>query len=73
MLNEDFYHMVQHSITHGHFPPRMTLGTIVLLFKTSIHVDLSNWCPITLLNVTYKIIAKASQIKLQSLFEDVIS
>lgn len=65
--------MVHHSVAQGHLPTGMTSGTIALIFKAGDRVDLSNWRPITLLSVSYKIIAKAMQIQLQHLLQDVIS
>lgn len=73
LIGVEFSYMIQHSITEGRFPLGMTSGTIALIFKTRDRADLSNWRPITLLNVSYKILAKAMQIHLQPLLKDVIS
>jgi len=59
LIGHDFFQMVQESITHGHLPLGMTSGTITLIFKAGDHADLSIWRPITLFNVSYKIVAKA--------------
>jgi len=45
----------------------MTSGTIALLFKLGDKVDLENWRPITLLNTSHKMVAKALQIRLQQI------
>jgi hypothetical protein len=50
----------------------MTKGLIALLPKDANHEDLSNWRLIMLLNASYKIYAKAMQLRLQSLIPDVI-
>jgi len=51
--------MVESSIIQGHLLAEMTLGVIALLFKSGDQANLSNWHPITLLNVSYKIVTKA--------------
>jgi hypothetical protein len=48
-------------------------GLIILLSKSGIRESLNNWRPITLLNVSHKILAKALQMRLQSVFMEVIS
>jgi len=73
LIGSDFTDMVHQAVSQGHLPSGMTSGTIALIFKAGDCADLSNWCPITLLNVSYKIIAKALQIRLQPLLHDVIS
>jgi len=65
--------MIQELISHGHLPIGMTSGIIVLIFKVGDYANLSNWRPITLLDVSYKIVAQALQIRLQNLLKDVIS
>lgn len=73
ILGDDFYEMVNVSIQGGHLPPGMTSGSIVLLFKNGDRADLANWHPITLLNASYKIVAKSLQIRLQQVLQEVIS
>ena len=51
----------------------MTRGAIILLPKLGPHEDLGNWRPITLLNATYKIVAKALQLCLKPLMGELIS
>jgi len=65
--------MVQESKSQGHLSLEMTFGTISLIFKAGDHADLSNWRPLTLLNVSYKIVAKALQTRIQMLLREVIS
>jgi len=65
MLGDKFIEMICASIIYDRFLFGITLGTIVFLFKVDNQANLPNWLPITLLNVTYKIVAKAKQIRLQ--------
>jgi len=65
--------MVIKLVAQGCLLSGMTLGIIALNFKAGDRIDLTNWRPITLLNVSYKIIVKALQIRLQPLLCDVIS
>jgi len=51
----------------------MTSGVITIIFKEGERANLSNWRPITLLNVSYKILAKTLQLRLQGILQDVIS
>jgi hypothetical protein len=51
----------------------MNHGLITLLPKGGDTEALGNWRPITLLNVSYKILAKALQRRLQFLLPNVIS
>lgn len=50
----------------------MTNGLITLLQKDGNQEHLANWQPITLLNSSYKIFAKALQIRLQGLLPNII-
>lgn len=65
--------MLQHAHTHGTLPRQMNHGLITLLHKGRDREDLGMWRPITLLNIAYKILAKALQRRLQPLLLDVIS
>lgn len=65
--------MITESINLGHLPPGVTQGMITLLHKGGQRSALSNWRPITLLNLGYKIFAKALQLRLQPILMDVIS
>jgi len=73
LIGDDYYEMVRSSICQGRLPSSMTSGTIALLFKAGDRANLANWRPITLLNSSYKIVAKALQIWLQHFLQDVIS
>jgi hypothetical protein len=53
--------MIQDSIMNGNFLLGVMKRLITLLHKGVKKKQLSNWKPITLLNVTYKIFAKAIQ------------
>lgn len=64
LLRDDFTKMVQDSVAQGRFPAGVTLGTIILLYKIGDHADLSSWRLMTLLNASYKIVAKALQIRI---------
>ena len=65
--------MINASIREGRLPPGVTQGMIVLLYKGSDQQALTNWRPITLLNLGYKIYTKALQLRLQPVLMDVIS
>ena len=65
--------MINESIREGRLPPGITQGIIVLLHKVDDRQALTNWRPITLLNLGYKIYAKALQLRLQLVQMDVIS
>lgn len=69
---DNFTRMVNESLARGRFPNGVTRGKIALLFKEGDHSRLTNWRPITLLNITYKIFAKALQRRLQPLLVEVI-
>ena len=73
LLGQDFLEMINSSRRLGRFPVSMTLGAITLIHKAGPKEDLSNWRPITLLNATYKIVAKALQLRLKPLLPDLIS
>ena len=65
--------MINESIREGRLPPDVTQRMIVLLYKGGDRQALTNWRPITLLNLGYKIYAKALQLRLQPVLMDVIS
>jgi hypothetical protein len=73
LIRHDYTKMVQESIQQGHFPHRVNKGLIALIHKGNAIDDLGNWRPISLLNVAYKIMAKALQRRLQPLLSKVIS
>jgi hypothetical protein len=59
LLGEEFTAKLQHAHTHGCLLGHMNHGLITLLHKGGDREDLGTWRPITLLNITYKILAKA--------------
>ena len=63
--------MIQKAIEQGYLPESVTAGMIILLYKGGPKSSLSN--SITLLNVTYKILAKVLQLMLKSILMEVIS
>ena len=73
MLGAEFTDMINTSIYEGRLPPGINQGMIVLLHKGGDRQALTNWRPITLLNLGYKIFAKALQLRLQPVLMDVIS
>ena len=73
LIGTDFTNMIQKSIQQGTLPPGVNRGLIALLHKGGDREELANWRPISLLNVAYKIMAKALQKRLQPFLSDVIS
>ena len=65
--------MVQKSVKDGGFPNGVTKGLIILLPKCSDLHLLNNWRPITLLNISYKIFAKALQLCVKDPLSELIS
>lgn len=61
LIGDEYTKMLQSSFTQGCLPQGMTSGVIALIFKDGDRANLSNWRPITLLNVSYKILAKRSK------------
>ena len=72
-IGKDFRLMVKMSIEEKKLHEGITEGLICLIPKEGDAKDLNYWRPITLLTVTYKIFAKALQMRLQPLLRDVIS
>lgn len=73
MLGQDFLVIVRDSIQQGKYPPGVTHGMIALLHKGGERQALTNWRPITLLNMGYKIYTKALQLRLQPTLMEIIS
>ena len=73
ILGTEYTTMINESIREGRLPPGIIQGMIVLLHKGGDRQALTNWRPITLLNLGYKIYAKALQLRLQPVLMDVIS
>ncbi len=57
----------------GNFPTGVNEGLITMLFKIGDKENFNNRQPITLLNVSYKIFAKAFQMRLQPIFMEIIN
>ena len=73
IIGAEFTNMINASVQEGRLPPGVTQGMIVLLHKGGDRQALTNWRPITLLNMGYKIYAKALQLRLQPVLMEVIS
>lgn len=73
IIKLDYLGMIQESIRKGSLPLGVSKGFILLLYKSKERIKLTNSRPITLLIVVYKLFAKVLQIRLQSIFMDLIS
>jgi hypothetical protein len=73
LIGEEYLSMIQDSIRTSRFPAGVTTSMIALLFKSRVRAALSNWHPITLLNLSYKIYAKALQLQVQLILMETIS
>ena len=73
LLGGEFTNLIKYSLISGALPQGMTRGLIFLLFKAGEREKLGNWRPLTLLNVTYKMLAKLLQLRLSSMLPKVIS
>ena len=71
-IGEEFVAMLNDSIRRGALPQGMNKGLIVLLHKGGNREERANWRPVTLLNVPYKILAKALQRRIQPLMAEII-
>ena len=65
--------MLLRGITNKKLHTGVTKGHIVLIPKEGDTQDLNYWRPITLLMSSYKVYAKALQLRLQPMLSDVIS
>jgi hypothetical protein len=73
IIGQEFAQMVINLVQCGQLPQGVNQGLIILLHKGGEREDLTNWRPICLLNVAYKIVAKALQHRLQVALLEVIS
>jgi hypothetical protein len=55
IIEWDYYKMVLEAIDKNKFPQGIIQGLITFLHKGGARKELSNWKPITFLNVSYKI------------------
>ena len=60
-------------LERGALSPSMKKGTVVLLFKVGDRCELKNWCPLTLLNADYKVLAKVATERLKIVIGSVVS
>jgi exonuclease III len=72
LIGEEFKEMIDKALANRCLPQGMTQGLISLIFKSGDQSDLGNWRPITLLNTSYKILAKALQLRLQPMLPEII-
>lgn len=68
IYKQNYFTMVQDVFTLGRFSNGVIKGLTILLHKGDTKEDLTNWWPITLLNVEYKIYVKALQQRLHHSF-----
>ena len=73
LIGGDFLNMINQALREGALPATMIQGAITLLYKSGEKEDLSNWRSITLLNTSYKILAKALQLRLKPFLAEIIS
>lgn len=71
-IGPEYHKMLYDAISCSSFPKGVNEGLIVLLHKGGARDSLNNWRPITLLNVSYKLFAKALQKRLQPIFMEII-
>ena len=64
-IKEDFYHLYLEAIEKGSLGPIINGVIIRFIPKGKKEDTISNWRPITLLNTSYKIIAKALAIRIK--------
>ncbi|GBG87840.1 hypothetical protein CBR_g45996 [Chara braunii] len=65
-LAEDLVTMFNEILTGGKLGQSMTRGVISLLFKKGDRSEVRNWCPISLLNVVSKLLAKTLATRLRN-------
>ena len=65
LLAPDLLSVLNFSFRDGHFPISLRSGVITLLFEKGDRLNPANWRPITLLNVDYKICARALAARLR--------
>jgi len=73
LFGGDFVHVINQACEDGLLSPSQRLGYITLLCKDKTHADqLSNWRPVSLLNVDYKIVSKSLSNRLRKVLGDVV-
>jgi hypothetical protein len=73
LISEDFLAMVCGAVESRRLPLGVTKGLVPLLYKGERKKHLTNWRPITLLNVGYKLFAKVLQLWLQPILMEIVS
>ena len=73
ILGEPFMSALNESARKGQFTGSQEHGILSLIFKSGDETNLSNWRPINLLNVDYKIIARTLAQILQKVISKIIS
>lgn len=73
-LKNPFMDSFNYSLLQGKFSEEQRVGIITLIPKKGLDRQIvSNWRPITLLNLDFKIVSKALAIRLQSCIKEVVS
>ena len=72
LLAPDLLTVLNFSFRDGHFPISLRSGVISLLFKKGDRLNPANWRPIPLLNVDYKICARALAARLLKVIHYVV-
>ena len=68
-----FYNSLKETYQNGYMSETQRKGILSLIFKKGDPTNLSNWRPITLLNVDYKIIARVLAFRLNTIIPKIIS
>jgi uncharacterized coiled-coil protein SlyX len=72
IIGKEFLDMIQAALVNGRLPKGMNDGVISLIPKEGNRNSLNHWRPISLLNVPYKIWAKAMQLRVQPVLMEII-
>jgi hypothetical protein len=73
LISKDYMAMLSLGYRSGRLHSGMTQGLISLLHKGGDRLKVTNWKPITLLIISYKVLAKALQMRLQPILMEIIS
>jgi len=73
IIGKHFVHMVNECLSHGVLAPSQRHGLITLICKDPDHPEkLTNWRPISLLNVDYKVISKVLTNRLSKVIGNIV-
>ena len=72
ILKNDFFEVIHHSILCGNLPRSFRRAIISLIPKKGDLADITNWRPVSLLNVDYKIFAKTLANRLKQCIGSII-